>query len=168
MPRQRKSLRFFRTTWSTWSNGKTINLTQKSILMWRFRCGSRHSLLNSQVCLSRKVDNNGYWKIVWECNSSYSRHLYIYTSFTDLSMRSAQIVIIKSFKWPDVNEFDLADITSMKRLKIQNSVGESAWSSDLPALTVELSCFLPVISVVVYCFQWYMNWRSKLFNGSTL
>ena len=102
VPRQRKTLRLFRTTWLTWSSGKTINLTQSSILMWRFRCSSGHSLLNSQLCLSRKVDNNGYGKIVWECYWSYPRHFYLYISFTDLSMMSTQIVRIKSFKWPDV------------------------------------------------------------------
>ena len=99
VPRQRNSLlRLFRTTWRTWSNSKTINLTQSSILMWRFRCSNRHSFFkNSQLCSSRKVDNNGYWKIIWECNSSYSRHFSIF--FTDSPlMESAQIVRINRDK----------------------------------------------------------------------
>ena len=39
--------RLFCTTWPTWNNRKTLNLTQSSILMWRFRCSSRRSFLNS-------------------------------------------------------------------------------------------------------------------------
>ena len=44
----------FCTTWPTWNHRKTINLTQSSILMWRFRCSSRRSLLN-YLCIKPKV-----------------------------------------------------------------------------------------------------------------
>ena len=42
------AVRLFCTTWSTWNNRKRLNLTQSSILMWRFRCSCRRSFfLNS-------------------------------------------------------------------------------------------------------------------------
>ena len=41
--------RLFYTTWSTWNNRETLNLTQSSILKWRFRRRSRRSFLNSRV-----------------------------------------------------------------------------------------------------------------------
>ena len=43
------TLRLVCTTWPTWNNGKTLNLTQSSILKWRFRCSSRRSFLNSLI-----------------------------------------------------------------------------------------------------------------------
>ena len=36
---------------TTWDNHKTLNLTQSSILMWRFLCSSRRSFLNSLISL---------------------------------------------------------------------------------------------------------------------
>ena len=39
--------RLFCTTWPTWNNRKTLNLTKSSILMWRLCCSSRRSFLNS-------------------------------------------------------------------------------------------------------------------------
>ena len=41
------SKRLFCTTWSTWNNRKTLNLTQSSALMWSFRCSRRRSFLMS-------------------------------------------------------------------------------------------------------------------------
>ena len=41
------AIRVFCTTWSTWNNRKRLNLTQSSILMWRFRCSCRRRFLNS-------------------------------------------------------------------------------------------------------------------------
>ena len=41
--------RLFYTRWSTWNNRETLNLTQSSILKWRFRRRSRRSFLNSRV-----------------------------------------------------------------------------------------------------------------------
>ena len=38
-------------TWPTWNNRKRLNLTQSSILMWRFRCSCRRSFLNSLLSL---------------------------------------------------------------------------------------------------------------------
>ena len=38
--------RLFCTTWSTWNNRKTLNLTQSSALMWSFRCSRRRSFLS--------------------------------------------------------------------------------------------------------------------------
>ena len=45
-------LRLFCTTWSTWNNRKTLNLTQSSmILTQHFRCSSRRSFLNSPIVI---------------------------------------------------------------------------------------------------------------------
>ena len=45
-------LRQFCTTWSTWNNRKTLNLTQSSmILTQHFRCSSRRSFLNSPIVI---------------------------------------------------------------------------------------------------------------------
>ena len=41
------TLRLFRTTWPTWNHRKTLNLTQSSIWMWRFRCSSCRSFLRT-------------------------------------------------------------------------------------------------------------------------
>ena len=43
-------VRLFCTTRSTWNNRKRLNLTQSSILLWRFRCSCRRSFLNSLIC----------------------------------------------------------------------------------------------------------------------
>ena len=145
--RQRKPLRLFHTTctWSTWSNGKTTKLMQSSIFMWRFRCSSRHSFFkNSQLCSSRKVDNNGYWKIIWECNSSYSSHFYIL--FIDSpSMKSAtnskNQVLQVTWRWWHLT---LLTETVWRYGKFRNSVGERPWSSDLLASNCWTELF-PVI-----------------------
>ena len=42
-----RTVRLLCTTWPTWKNRKTFNPTQSSILMRRFRYGSRLSFLNS-------------------------------------------------------------------------------------------------------------------------
>ena len=34
-------------TWPTWNHRKTLNITQRSIFTWRFRCNRRRSFLNS-------------------------------------------------------------------------------------------------------------------------
>ena len=49
----------FCTTWSTWNNRKRLNLTQSSILMWRFCCSCRRSFLNSLV---KSVCTLSWWK----------------------------------------------------------------------------------------------------------
>ena len=41
------ALRLFCTTWPTWNGRKTLNLTQISLLMWRFRCSRRRGILKS-------------------------------------------------------------------------------------------------------------------------
>ena len=37
----------FCSTWPTWNNRKTLNLTQSPILIWRFCCSCHRSILNS-------------------------------------------------------------------------------------------------------------------------
>ena len=44
------ALCLFFTTWPASNNRKTLDLTQRSILMCRFRCISRRSFLNSRIC----------------------------------------------------------------------------------------------------------------------
>ena len=47
------TLRQVCTTWPTWNNRLTLNLTRSSILMWRYLCNSRLSFLNSLVVCVR-------------------------------------------------------------------------------------------------------------------
>ena len=56
------------TTWPTWNNRMTLNLTQSYNLMWSFRCSSRRSLnsliLNNVLikwCLFEKIINFTKW-----------------------------------------------------------------------------------------------------------
>ena len=56
--------RLFYTTWSTWNNRETLNLTQSSILKWRFRRRSRRSLLNSRVGSLPGWGGGGY-SLIW-------------------------------------------------------------------------------------------------------
>ena len=53
--RAEQANRLFCTTWSTWNNRKTLNLTQSSCLKWRFRCSSRRSFLNSLLYIRLQV-----------------------------------------------------------------------------------------------------------------
>ena len=54
--------RLFYTTWSTWNNRETLNLTQSSILKWRFRRRSRRSFLNSRV---GSFPGGGGYSLIW-------------------------------------------------------------------------------------------------------
>ena len=70
------AIRVFCTTSSTWNNRKWLNLTQSSILMWRFRCSYRRSFLNSLQLNSSTVRTNcpsimtlNNWKIIAESRS---------------------------------------------------------------------------------------------------
>ena len=50
------------TTWPTWHNRKRLNLTQSSILMWRFRFSCRRGFLNSLIyCLFKSGEDLDIW-----------------------------------------------------------------------------------------------------------
>ena len=55
--KQAKSvLCLFRTTWPTCNNSKTLHQAQSSILIWRFRCGSRRKFLKLPIIYGAAVD----------------------------------------------------------------------------------------------------------------
>ena len=74
------ALRLCFTTWPTWNNRKTFNLRQSSIL-WRFRCSSRRSLLNSPF---------SYWRVqipTFLFTSTYADYIRIGKYFFSLFFR---------------------------------------------------------------------------------
>ena len=69
--KQAKSvLCLFCTTWPRCNNSKTLNLAQSSILIWRFHCSSRRSLLRSTTRLQWQHHKFAY---LMNKNKSFAR-----------------------------------------------------------------------------------------------
>ena len=58
----KSALHLFRITRQTWNNRKTVNPTQSSILMCRFRCSNRRRFLNSLLISGKNKTASKPWR----------------------------------------------------------------------------------------------------------